>query len=151
LPRTPRARAPLPLARRLGLVVLGGQVLEITVTAHLGQVLNLATFEAAEGIAGRLGVTPTLDLIASLTTDKGVKAWAKLARRAVEARNHTIHTPWFEDPETHQLGILERRPRVRRVYRSPKEVQRTIDLLQQAGRDGAALVTIDLELPPKPE
>ncbi|HEV2414250.1 MAG TPA: hypothetical protein VGX27_05540 [Candidatus Dormibacteraeota bacterium] len=135
----------------MGMVALSGQLLEIVVTAHLGQVLGLATFEAAERIAGRLGATPTLDLIASLTADREVKAWAKQARRAIDARNHAIHTPWFEDPETHRLGVLERRPKVRQIYRSPVELEKTISLLQQAARAGLALVTIDVELPPGPE
>jgi hypothetical protein len=92
----------------LGKIAMNGQALEVAITLVLARTLRVVPTVAAQ-ISGRLGVGQTLDLIADLTTDDAVGKWVSTARSAVAARNEAIHTAWWQDPDTAEVGRWHRR------------------------------------------
>lgn len=100
---------------RLGKVAMNGQLLELTVGIVLSQSLAI-TPEIGSVVAGRLGLSGALDVIGVVARGPDypldaptVDAWLPLARRAVQARNEAIHTPWVASAEGGELNAVIRK------------------------------------------
>jgi hypothetical protein len=139
---------PAELAGRLGRVASSGHFLEVLITVLLRAALPRISIEAAATIAGRLGVSGTLDVIGDLSTDAAVKKWIPRARIALKARNHAIHTAWFQDPDTQEFGVLQRGT-LHEEIRSPAELEETVTLLVDV-IDGAIPLIPDWAMPRTP-
>jgi hypothetical protein len=101
------------LLTRLGKVTANAQVFEILTARILGTCIGVET-DLAIRVTRRLQLRASLGLIDELVEtgssrvdpDK-VRAWLKLADKAIEARNRVMHTAWHGNPKTGEvLGII---------------------------------------------
>jgi hypothetical protein len=131
-------QAPGALVQALGKIAVSGQALELLLTALLSKTLRIGGHEAAV-MAGRLGAAATIDVLAALTSEPVVRDWLPQARKGLEARNHALHTPWFQSPDTHVTGVVLRNP-LRTEPRSHRHLQPTVQLLRDVLENGEPLV-----------
>jgi hypothetical protein len=107
------------------------------------------TPETGSVVAGRLGLSGALDVIGVVARGPdypldapAVEAWLPLARRAVQARNEAIHTPWVASAEGGELNAVIRKGH-KLESRSGSDLDKIVTLLHEAVVAGRALLKLD--------
>jgi hypothetical protein len=137
------------------MVVANGQAFERVASIILARSLGVSD-DLGAILAGYMTTRPVLEVIATLSElpdfrlePAATKDWLRLARRAWEARNEAIHSPWVAVAENgeHTVGLNATVSRRNKVTRGdPSKLVDTMNLLSQATHDGAVLAGVLVDL-----
>lgn len=125
----------------LGLTTAVSHQLELVTAQILARTIQV-TESTARLITGAMGPGATLGVLHTLTARKecgslepaALRSWLPLARRANEARNRVIHSPWVE--RTDGTASVLAKGSMKLESRTAADLRRDVDVMNEAVRGG---------------